>query len=156
MQFPVPQFIGVEDKIIGPLTLRQFLTLIGGAVICVAAWSMADMELFILITIIVGSISIAFAFVKMNGRLLHEYLLSMLNYFSKPQIRTWAKDASLKTIEVSSPKKVKRTEHEGMLKEELNKSRINDLSEVLDAYGEQTSPIESGPPDNEDLLNTEK
>ena len=30
MQFSVPQFVEVEDKIIGPLTLKQFLVLLGG------------------------------------------------------------------------------------------------------------------------------
>jgi hypothetical protein len=30
-QFHVPQFIEVEDKIFGPLTLKQFLYVIGGA-----------------------------------------------------------------------------------------------------------------------------
>ena len=31
MMFSVPQFIDVEDKIIGPLTLKQFIYLAGGA-----------------------------------------------------------------------------------------------------------------------------
>ena len=31
MQFQVPQFVEVEDKIVGPLTLKQFLY-VGGAV----------------------------------------------------------------------------------------------------------------------------
>ena len=33
MQFQVPQFIDVENKIIGPLSLRQFLYLAGAGLI---------------------------------------------------------------------------------------------------------------------------
>ena len=31
MQFQVPQFIEIEDKIIGPFTVKQFIYLVGGA-----------------------------------------------------------------------------------------------------------------------------
>ncbi|TSC61742.1 MAG: SsrA-binding protein, partial [Parcubacteria group bacterium Athens0416_74] len=30
MQFQVPQFIEVEDKIVGPLTFKQFVFIAGG------------------------------------------------------------------------------------------------------------------------------
>jgi hypothetical protein len=33
MQFPVPQFTDVEDKIIGPLTVKQFFILLVSAAI---------------------------------------------------------------------------------------------------------------------------
>ncbi len=40
MQFPVPQFTEVEDKIIGPLTLKQFGIIFGVGVIIFLAMEM--------------------------------------------------------------------------------------------------------------------
>jgi hypothetical protein len=34
MRYQVPQFIDVEDKVIGPLTIKQFIYLAGGAGMC--------------------------------------------------------------------------------------------------------------------------
>ena len=34
MQFQVPQFIEIEDKIFGPLTFKQFIYLAGGGGLC--------------------------------------------------------------------------------------------------------------------------
>ena len=34
MRFQVPQFIEVEDKIFGPLTLKQFIYVFGGGGLC--------------------------------------------------------------------------------------------------------------------------
>ena len=39
MRFQVPQFIEVEDKIFGPLTLKQFLYTAGGAAVGFIIWS---------------------------------------------------------------------------------------------------------------------
>jgi hypothetical protein len=38
MQFQVPQFLDVEDKIIGPFTIKQFLYLAGGAGFAYLSW----------------------------------------------------------------------------------------------------------------------
>ena len=141
MQYPVPQFIEVEDKIIGPLTLRQFLTLIAGGVVCLVAWSLADMEMFIFISFVAMAAAIGFAFVKINGRLLHEYLFSMFGYFTKPQIRTWAKELAMPNIEFRSAKRQKDSEEEELTKKGLSESSLKRLANVLDSYGEKMAPI---------------
>jgi len=38
MQFQVPQFIEVEDKIFGPLTFKQFVYMAGGAGLAYLLW----------------------------------------------------------------------------------------------------------------------
>ena len=38
MQFQVPQFLDVEDKIVGPFTLKQFLYLIGSVGLAYMTW----------------------------------------------------------------------------------------------------------------------
>ena len=51
-QFTVPQFIDVEDKILGPITVRQFLLLVVGGLIIFAEFKLSDMALFILLAIL--------------------------------------------------------------------------------------------------------
>ena len=57
-QFLIPQFIDVEPKILGPLTLRQFITIVIGIVLIVLCYKFADLSLFVLEFIIIASIVI--------------------------------------------------------------------------------------------------
>lgn len=92
MQFDVPQFIEVEDKIIGPLTLKQFLFILGGAAVLFLLWfSIPSLFIFIIIGLPVLIFVLALAFYKVNGRPLLNYLLSMLGFFSKPRLYLWKK-----------------------------------------------------------------
>ena len=51
MQYPIPQFVEIEDQIIGPLTLKQFFFLLGGGIFLLIAWSFVDLSLFIFLTV---------------------------------------------------------------------------------------------------------
>ncbi len=91
MRFDVPQFIDVEDKIIGPLTLKQFLFLLAGGIVLALSWFYLPFFLFIVIGLPVLVLVLALAFYKVNGRPLITYLLSMLKYHTKPRIYLWRK-----------------------------------------------------------------
>ena len=43
MQFQVPQFIEVEDKIFGPLTFKQFVYVAGGAGLAYLVWRVSPL-----------------------------------------------------------------------------------------------------------------
>jgi len=45
MQYQVPQFIEIEDKIFGPLTLKQFLYLAGGGGLCLLFFTLLPLYL---------------------------------------------------------------------------------------------------------------
>ena len=47
-RFIVPQFIDAEDKILGPITVRQFIIMIVGGLLIFAAYKLADFGLFLL------------------------------------------------------------------------------------------------------------
>ena len=92
MQFKVPQFIDIEDKIIGPLTLKQFLYLMGGAGILTVLWFYLELWLFILIAIPITIIFLGLAFYKINGRPLVYLIGSLIKYLTKPKLYLWRKD----------------------------------------------------------------
>jgi hypothetical protein len=89
MQFQVPQFIETEDKIVGPLTLTQFLYLAGGFLLCFALYFVLKFFIWIMVVLIVGAISISFAFIKINGKPFSKILFSAINFYLKPQVYVW-------------------------------------------------------------------
>ena len=91
MQFNVPQFIEVEDKIIGPFTLKQFLYIGGGAGLLFIIWFFLKLGLFIAIAIPVGLFCGALAFYKVNGRPFISFLGSLIKYLRKPKLYLWRK-----------------------------------------------------------------
>ena len=89
MQFEVPQFIEVEDKIFGPLTWRQFLYLGGGVGMAVVMFLTLPLIVFLIIGIPLGSLAGALAFYPVNNRPFSYFLEAILNYFSGQRFYLW-------------------------------------------------------------------
>jgi hypothetical protein len=85
VKFQVPQFIATETKLIGPLTLRQFLWLAGGGAIVFFLFLVLNRYLFFFFAIPIGASSAALAFVKINETPLVNYALYGLSYFLNPK-----------------------------------------------------------------------
>jgi len=101
-QFVVPQFIDVEDKIIGPITTRQFIILLIAILIIFVAYKLADTALFIFILALVGGFALILAFVKINGQPFHYFLLNIFQTMRRPSLRIWDRrytDTELKSIQ---------------------------------------------------------
>lgn len=96
MQFKVPQFIEVEDKLIGPLTLKQFLYLVAGAGLLLMLWFFLTLTAFIIVAIPIGIFCLALAFYKINGRPLVYFLGSLVKYLTKPRLYLWRKKTNHK------------------------------------------------------------
>jgi hypothetical protein len=89
MQFEVPQFIEVEDKIFGPLTWRQFLYLGGGVGMAVVIFLTLPPILFVLIGIPLALLAGALAFYPVNNRPFSYFLEAFVNYFSGQRLYLW-------------------------------------------------------------------
>ncbi len=90
-QFTVPQFIDVEDKIIGPVTTRQFFISLAGLLLIFVAYRIADFSLFLVLAVIIGITTGVIAFLRINGRPFHEFLLDLLQSLKRPRMRIWQK-----------------------------------------------------------------
>lgn len=88
-QFTIPQFIDVEDKIIGPITTRQFVIILGSMLVMAIFYKLFDFSLFLTSSAVVFIIMIAFAFVKVNARPFHLFLLNLVQTFKRPKLRIW-------------------------------------------------------------------
>lgn len=68
MQYQIPQFIEVEDKIFGPLTFKQFVYLAGGGGLCLAIFTLMPLWIGVPLMLPIIALSLALAFFEINGR----------------------------------------------------------------------------------------
>ena len=92
MQFIVPQFIDTEDRIIGPITTRQFIMGVVAALLIFLAYRFSDLSLFIIETVLIVGFYALVAFVKVNGSPFYYFLLNIAQGFKKPKLRVWQKN----------------------------------------------------------------
>jgi len=89
MQFQVPQFIDVEPKIVGPLTLKQFLYIAGAAVPAFGLFFVLHFIPWIIITSVLAATALLLAFMKYNGQPMQRAALAIFNYLWQPRFFVW-------------------------------------------------------------------
>lgn len=85
IKFQVPQFIETETKLIGPLTLKQFLWLASGGSLIFLMFLTMNQFIFFIAAFPVGAFFTALAFVKINETPLMNYVLYGLTYLANPK-----------------------------------------------------------------------
>jgi len=131
MQFEVPQFIEVEDKIFGPLTLKQFIYLAGGAGLSFTLYSLLPFLIAVLLILPLLGFSVALAFYKKDGRPFILLTESAFKYFLGSKLYIWRKEEK---------QKKKRKETVDVVKQlnipKLSNSKLKELSWSLDIQNE--------------------
>ncbi len=89
MQFQVPQFIDVAPKIVGPLTIRQFLYIAAAALPSFLLFFILQFWLWIMVAAILVSAALALAFAKVNGQPLPRVALAAFHYLWRPRFYLW-------------------------------------------------------------------
>lgn len=89
MQFRVPQFIEVEDKLFGPLSFKQFVYLAGGMGIIYVLYKVLPFWIAIFLIIPVGALSGLLTFYKVNGKPFIFYLQASINYMFSGKLFIW-------------------------------------------------------------------
>jgi hypothetical protein len=88
-QFQVPQFIETESKIVGPMTLKQFLYIAAAGLLSFFLFFILKTFVWVIFTALIATIAVSFAFIKYNGRPLTTILMSALGYLWKPKLYLW-------------------------------------------------------------------
>jgi len=133
-QFTVPQFIEVEDKIIGPITTRQFSIMLSGFILIGISYKLFDFSLFITVAVLIFAISGMFAFFKVNGMPFHFFILNFVQTTKKPSLRVWnLEDREMEVVEDDqSVQEKKEPTPEPKL---YNTSRLTELALTVDTEG---------------------
>lgn len=101
MRFQLPQFIETETKLVGPLTLRQFLWVAGGAAMLFLLFMTLQLSfLFFVFALPIAAIFLALAFLKIDGMPLINYIAYLLSYLLNPKRYIFRKDAGNQNFDV--------------------------------------------------------
>ena len=139
----IPQDVTREDRLFGPLTLRQFLALLlASGLIFVVYQGYASQYLyfaeFAILSSIIGIIALAWAFAKINGRPFPIFLVNLLHFMSTPKQWGWVKEdlTTMAPIKISAADiKSTRTEVTERKSGKVVKMQIEQLANVLDTGG---------------------
>jgi len=131
MHYNVPQFIDIEDKIVGPLTAKQLLWLFGLGGTLFLMWVMIGSKInFVLIAIPVSFLFIALAFYRPYGQPLSKFITSMFLFFVRPKVYMWRRTGKMldekKTYKKELPAKIN-------YKKMPKQQEIYDISKILDS-----------------------
>jgi hypothetical protein len=127
MRFQTPQFIGIEDKIFGPFTLKQFIYLAGSALLSFIIYRfLPGFISFFLILPILG-LGAALAFYKVNKKPFIFVLEASFKYFMTNKLYLWQRKPKKEKEEV-----IEKTEELVPSVPKLSEGKLKDLAWSLD------------------------
>lgn len=141
MQYQVPQFIEVEDKIFGPFTLKQFIYVAGGVGLCAIFILYLPLVIGVLLSIPVAALSAALAFYKVNNKSFIEMAESAFKYYTAERLYLWKKEDHSKDSAQVGPAAASMAPERAPL-QTLSRSKLHDLAWSLDvkAPEKETNP----------------
>ncbi len=135
MRFQVPQFIEIEDKIFGPLTIKQFIYLGGGIGLTFILFRFLSLIIVIPLGILILSLSLGLAFYQINNKPFIYVLQSAFGYFFSNKLYLWGKKDK-------APQKIQKqnTSLPPTYVPKLSQSKLHDLTWSLDIK-ESLNPV---------------
>lgn len=103
MQFKVPQFIDIEDKVFGPFTFRQFLYLAGGAGLVYLSFKLLPIFISLIVAPVFGALALALTFFKYNDKPFINVLESFFRYYIRSRLYLWHKQDPVAPQKSASP-----------------------------------------------------
>lgn len=132
MRFQVPQFIEVENKVFGPLTVEQFIYLAGGGGLAYLFYAFFPFLLVIIIDPIIVGFALALAFYKVNNRPFIYTVESATKYYLGNKLYIWKKATNKpNTAKMPTPAE-EATQKITLGTPKLSESKLKDLAWSLD------------------------
>ena len=131
MQFKVPQFLDIEDKIFGPFTFRQFVYIAGGGGVCFVLYKLLGFVLGAIPILIVAGFAGVLAFYRPNNKPFINMLESSFKYATGSKLYVWQRRKKKPLAKNASPEAAAGAHGEyGDVK--LGTSKLKDLAWSLD------------------------
>lgn len=128
MQFKVPQFIDVEDKIFGPLTWKQFVYLAGGAGLCFIIYKALPIYIAIVPILLLATLAGMLAFYKINNKPFIFILEAAIKYFIQSKLYLWKREEK----KVNSNSETKATTFNPEIVSKISGDKLKEISWGLD------------------------
>lgn len=126
MQFKVPQFIDIEDKVFGPFTFRQFVYLAGGAGLVYLSFKLLPLLIALIVAPVCAALALALAFFKYNDKPFINVLESFIKYYTRSRLYLWRKQ------DVVTPQQTVPEGVASAARTNLTESKLKTLSWSLD------------------------
>jgi len=127
MRFQVPQFINVEDKLLGPFTIKQFVYLVGGAGMVYIAYNFLPWYLSFPLILPAAAFTLALAFYRPNGKPFISMVQAAIQYALGSRLYLWKRVPKPMTPESA----VKEFSKDGGVPS-FSESKLKDLTWALD------------------------
>jgi len=102
-QFQVPQFIETEDKIIGPLTLKQFGYIGTAGFVVFLLFFFLNIFLWFLVAGVFIAIAVGLAFGKVNGRPVIVFVTAFMDSVWKPKVYVFKPSSATHAVQQKAP-----------------------------------------------------
>lgn len=131
MQFQVPQFLDVEDKIVGPFTFKQFIYIVGGVGLGYFALRYIPLIGFVFA---IGFVALGFslAFYKINGKPLVFTIEYGFNYLRSNRLYVWRRREKADQVTLNLTGFVPAARNTGGMPMAGTASKLNELTWALD------------------------
>lgn len=133
-RYQVPQFIEVEDKIFGPLTLKQFIWLAGAGGLCLMFFTFLPFWLAVVLALPAGALGAGLAFYQINGRPLIVALEHAFMYLIGNKLYLWQQRQIIKAEKVTAAKEPAAAV---LPVPKLSESKLRDLAWSLNIKDQQ-------------------
>jgi hypothetical protein len=134
MRFLVPQFIDLEPKVIGSLSVRQFITMLITFGLIFICYKLFTFLWFIFIALILFTTGGLFAFMSVNGRPFHYFLLNILETWRRPKLRIWHQNGK-GLPEVIAKEKGEDKKQQIPPRQPMASRRLSEISLLVDTGG---------------------
>ena len=139
MKYQVPQFIEIEDKIIGPLTIKQFVWLVGGAGMSFLCYNFLPLFIALILIAVIVPLSLALAFYKVNSKPFVFVVEAFIKYYFSQKLYLWKKEEKKRGPKQKGPDEAPL---ESSPVPRISDSKLKELSwslDVLDLNKEDSS-----------------
>ena len=106
MQYQVPQFIEIEDKILSFVTVKQFVYLFIVALFIMLLYFILQFTLWVVLAVLIGGIAVGLTFIEYNGRPLSALIVSVFFYFWRPRQYVWKRKEELEALRAREAEKM--------------------------------------------------
>lgn len=145
MQFRLPQFLDIEDKVFGPFTIKQFGYTLGAIAFAYLWWKIIPIKILAIPFILLFSGTfLALAFVKINNRPFPDILESAYKFALGGKTFVWQREKKVAVDEMDELKIKKDLRALDILKKESLKEeeklpfeKIKELSSRLDILDDE-------------------
>jgi len=140
MQFKVPQFLDIEDKIFGPLTFRQFAYLSGAAGMCFVLYRLLGVVFGAIPILIVAGLSLALTFYRPNNKPFINMLEAGFKYLVGEKLYIWKRRKSKVPMKPQVVEAATGMTTRGAAVSRLSGNKLRDLAWSLDVLDLAKSP----------------